>query len=75
MLLGGIHLGRFPLQVLENLLNDLRVLDTGNDFDLTAAVFTDFDIDVKDSFESLHPGHGPVPFCWTFVVPVGIGRF
>ena len=49
MLLGGIRLGRSLLQVLENLLNDFRIFDAGNDLNLTAAVFADFDIDVENS--------------------------
>ena len=68
MLLGG-----FLLQVPENLLNDLGVLDAGNHFDLTAAVFTDFDIDIENSFQSLHPGHGTMSLCGTLVLPIGIG--
>ena len=75
VLLGGTRLGRFLLKVLENLLNDLGVLDTGNDFDLTAAVFADFDVDVKDSFEALHPSHCAMALCGTLITPVGIVAF
>ena len=41
---GGICFGRFVLKMIENLLNDLGVLNAGNDFDLSAAVFTDLDV-------------------------------
>ena len=58
VLFGSIRLGRFLLQVFKNLLNDLGVLNAGNDFDLTAAVFTDLDVDVEHSFEALHDFHG-----------------
>jgi len=50
-----------------------QFVDAGNDFDLAAAVFADLDVDIENSFEALHPGHGPVPFRWTFIVPVGAG--
>ena len=75
MLFGSIPLGCFLLKMLENLLDYLRIFDTGNDFDLTAAVFADFDVDVEDALESLHPGHSAMPLCRTLVVPVDIGRF
>ena len=75
MLLGGIRLCRFLLKMLENLLNDLRILNTGNDFDLTATVLTNFDVDIEDSFESLHPGHGSVSLLGALVEPVGFRWF
>lgn len=37
--------------MLENLLNDLRIFDAGNHFDVTAAVFADFNINIEDSLE------------------------
>ncbi len=37
----GIRLGCFLFQMLENLLNDLRIFDAGNHFDVTAAVFAE----------------------------------
>ena len=67
MLFGSICLGCFLFQVFENLLNDLRIFDTGNDFDVTAAVFADFDVDVEHSLEALHPGHRAVALCGTLV--------
>src|SRR5690554_773578 len=51
--------------MLENLLNDLRIFDAGNHFDVTAAVFADFNINIEDSLEALHPGHGAVALCRT----------
>ena len=75
MLPGSIRLGCFLLKMLKDLLNHLGIFDTGNHFDLTAAVLADFDIDVEDALESLHPGHGAVSLCGTLVLPVGIGRF
>ena len=74
MLLGGIRFGRFLLQVLEDLLNHLRILDTGNNLNLATAVFADLDVDVEHSFEALHPGHSAMALCGAFVTPVGIGR-
>ncbi|MBR8851116.1 hypothetical protein J0X08_05270 (plasmid) [Klebsiella variicola] len=34
--------------------------DAGNHFDVTAVppVFADFNINIEDSLEALHPGHG-----------------
>ncbi|NUV04503.1 hypothetical protein MS6194_04027 [Escherichia coli] len=52
-LLGGIRLGCFLFQMLENLLNDLRIFDAGNHFDVTAAVFADFNINIEDSLEAV----------------------
>jgi hypothetical protein len=40
VLLGGIRLGCFLLQVLENLLDYLGILNAGNDFDLTATAYS-----------------------------------
>ena len=70
MLLGGIRLGRFLLKVLENLLNDLGVLDAGNDLDVTAAVFADLNIDAENSLKSLHPGHGSMALSGALVEPI-----
>ncbi|OES47442.1 hypothetical protein A7R77_33065 [Pseudomonas aeruginosa] len=61
--------------MLENLLNDLRIFDAGNHFDVTAAVFADFNINIEDSLEALHPGHGAVALCRTLVTPVSIETF
>ena len=56
--MGGIAVGRFLLKVFEDLLNDRWVFNAGNDFDVTPAVLTDFDIDIEDAFEPLHDFHG-----------------
>lgn len=51
MLLGGIRLCSFLFEVLKDPLNYLRIFDTdnnnNNNFDLTAAVLTDFDVNVE----------------------------
>ena len=75
MLFGSIRLGGFLLQAFKNLLNHLETFNTGNHFDLTATVLTDFDIDIENSPQSLHPGHGAVSLCGTLVLPVSIRRF
>jgi len=36
--------------MIQDLFNDCRVFDTGNDFDSTTALFTGFDVDVKYTF-------------------------
>ena len=74
MLLGSIRLGCFLLQVLEDVLNDLRVFDTGNHLDLTTAVFADFNVDVEDALEPLHPGHGAMSFLGHLIGPFRIRR-
>ena len=74
-MIGSVGVGRFLLKVFQNLLNYPGIFNTGYDFDLTAAVLTDLNIDAENSFKSLHPGHGTMPVCWALVVPVGIGRF
>ncbi|MBX2846987.1 MAG: hypothetical protein KTR16_01605 [Acidiferrobacterales bacterium] len=43
--------------MLKNLLNHFRIFNTGYHFDLTATVFADFDVDVEDSLEALHPSY------------------
>ena len=36
-------------------------------------MFTDLNIDVEDTFESLHPGHRSLALCGALVTPAGIG--
>jgi hypothetical protein len=42
---------------------------------VNTAVFADFDIDIKDSYEALHPSHGAVPLSGAFALPVVVVRF
>ena len=69
VVMGGIAIDRFLLQVLDH----RWIFNAGNDFDVTAAVLADFDIDIEDPFESLHPGHGVMLFLGIFVEPAFIG--
>ncbi|MFT6909146.1 MAG: hypothetical protein ACJAS1_005857 [Oleiphilaceae bacterium] len=39
--------------MFENLLNNLGIFDAGNDFEPTATVLTNFDVDIECSLESL----------------------
>jgi len=43
----GLHRYTVVLSRIQDLFNDCRVFDTGNDFDSTSALFTGFDVDVK----------------------------
>ena len=54
----SIRIGGFLLKVFEDLLNDRWVLNAGNHLDLSATVFTNFNVDIEDSFEPLHDFHG-----------------
>ncbi len=38
-------------------------------------MFADFNINIEDSLEALHPGHGAVALCRTLVTPVSIETF
>ena len=75
MLLGSIRLSRFLPKILKYLLNHFRIFNTGNDFDLANTVFADFNVDIENSLQSLHPSHSAVSLCRTLVLPVGIGWF
>jgi hypothetical protein len=44
-------------KVFQNLGNDCRVFNAGNDLDWTFALLTRFDIDIEYPFQSLHPCH------------------
>lgn len=75
VLLGSIRRACFLLEVFEYLLNNLGIFDAGNDFDLPTAVLADFDINIEDALETLHPGHGAMALCGALVTPVGIAAF
>ena len=51
-----------PAKVLENPLNDRRLLDAGNDAQPTAALPAGLDVDGEYALEALGPGHPPLPF-------------
>jgi hypothetical protein len=55
--------------VIENLVDDLLILDAGDQPGFTATRWADRDIDVKHPFQALCPGHGPVALfgCFVFV--------
>ena len=38
-------------------VDDVLVLDTGDDFDSTSATATDLDVSIEDAFQALGPGH------------------
>ena len=71
--MGGIAINCFLLEMFEDLPNYRWVFNAANDFDVTTAVLTDFDVDIEDAFESLHPAHSAMPFIGTFVEPAFIG--
>ncbi len=48
-------------EVLENLADQLRVLNTGDDLQRPAAVLAGLDVDVEDALQALRPTHGHVP--------------
>jgi len=50
------------IEVGENLLDDDRVFDTGDDAGAATAVLAGFDVDVEDPLDPLRPGHGRVLF-------------
>lgn len=49
-------------EVAEDLVNDGRIVDAGNDLHCTATVLAGFDVDPKHAFETLGPCHGAVLF-------------
>ena len=58
-------------------IDDVLVLDTGDDPDRSAATATDLDIDVEDAFEPLRPSHGGMTLggCADFCVGDGLDAF
>jgi len=48
------------LEVRENLRDDLRIFDAGDNPHRTPAALTALDIDVEHAFEAACPGHGEV---------------
>ncbi|MFT5112443.1 MAG: hypothetical protein ACI8P9_001767 [Parasphingorhabdus sp.] len=50
----GSSFNRFSVvvEVFENLFNDRRIFDTGNNFDCTVAMLTGFNVDVEHAFLS-----------------------
>ena len=75
MLFGSVNLSGFLPEVIKNQLNHLRVFNACNHFDLATAVFTDLDVDVENTLESLHPGHSAVALCGALVTPASIETF
>jgi len=65
--------GGFLIQVLENMRYHRRVFDSVNNLNLSATMFTGFDVDIEHPFEALHPRHGPMP--WVLVQPICTARF
>ena len=56
--LSVVTLPPHSVQVVKNSPYDVRVLNAGHNSYSTAALLTDRNIDIKDPFESLSPGHG-----------------
>jgi hypothetical protein len=50
--------GFLLIEVIEYLLNHHRVFDAGNDLHGPAAGRTGLNVDAKDAFQALRPGHG-----------------
>jgi hypothetical protein len=67
----------FLAQVSQYSIDDVLVLDTGDDPDRSAATATDLDIYVEDAFEPLRPGHGGMTLggCADFCVGDGLDAF
>jgi hypothetical protein len=49
-----------PAQVIQDLVYDVLVFDTRDDFDRASTAATDPDIDIEDAFEALRSGHSGV---------------
>ena len=62
------------LQVLKDLLDHPRIFDAGNDLHGPAAGRTGLNVDAKDAFQALCPGHGRAAFGRRLVLRL-IGRF
>jgi len=66
---------RYCIQVIEYLVDDRRVFDTGDDADITTAFAAGFDIDVEYAFQSLCPCHGCPALggrlVWSFLARLG----
>ena len=75
MLLSANNGGGFLLQVLKDVRDYRRVFNAGDHFDLTAAEFTDLNINIEHALEALHPGHGAMPFFRTLIKPILATRF
>ena len=56
----GTGFSRFSalFEMLENLFNDRRIFDTGNNLDGTATILTGFNVDIEYALQSLRPSHG-----------------
>src|SRR5258708_39988627 len=48
-------------EVLENLADQLRGLNTGDDLQRPAAVLPGLDVDFEDALQAVRPTHGPRP--------------
>ena len=46
----------------QNAIDDVLVLNTGDDFDGSSTAITNVNVDIEDALESLGPGHRDVPF-------------
>ena len=52
--------GGLIVKMSENLVDNVLVFNTGDDPDRSAATTTDLDVDGKNAFQALSPGHGGV---------------
>ena len=57
--------------MIQNLLNDHRILHAGNDPHRPLALLAGFDVDIEYPFQPLGPGHGGMTFRRCLVVRVG----
>ena len=46
----------------QDAIDDVLVLNTGDDFDGSSTAITNVNVDIEDALESLGPGHCDVPF-------------
>jgi hypothetical protein len=58
----------------QNLLDDSRIFNAGDDLDLPRAPLAGLDIDVKYPLQTLHPGHRLVALGGRLVQPIFPGR-
>ena len=67
--------GGWNTHMIQDFLDDLRVLDGGDDFDLPAAFWANRDVDAKDPLEKPCPGNS---FCgrsrWFIDFTLGLGQ-
>ena len=70
-----INGGSFLCQMLEDVRDHRWAFNTSDDFDMTAALFTNLNVDIEHALEALHPCHGAMPFFRALVKPIRTALF